>query len=45
MGLVQVYIPDDLEKRLRTRVPAKKGALSEFVAKAIEEKLEREESK
>ena len=42
MGLIQVRIPDDLEQVLRKTIPAKKGALSEFITQAIKEKLERE---
>ena len=41
MGLVRVVISDDLEKKLREFVPARKGALSEFVSEAIKEKLEK----
>jgi len=41
MGLIRVVIPDDLEERLREFVPARKGALSEFVSEAIRERLEK----
>ena len=42
MGLIQVRIPDELEHKLRKHLPAKKGALSEFVTSAIIEKLKKE---
>ncbi len=42
MGLIQVRIPDDIEQVLRRHLPAKKGALSEFVTSAIVEKLKKE---
>jgi len=42
MGLVQVRLPDDLETLLRKVLPAKKGALSEFVTQAVKEKLEKD---
>ncbi len=42
MGLIQVRVPDELEEILRRHLPAKKGALSEFVVSAIKEKLEKE---
>jgi len=41
MGLIKVVLPDDLEEELRRVVPARKGALSKFIADAIREKLER----
>lgn len=41
MGVIKIVLPDDLEKRLRDVVPARKGALSEFITNAIKEKLER----
>jgi len=41
MGLIRAYISDELEDKLRNYLPAKKGALSEFVEEAIREKLER----
>ena len=41
MGRIHVKIPDELERELRRVVPNKKGALGEFVAEAIKEKLER----
>lgn len=43
MGTIKVKLPDDLEKKLRDIVPAKKGALSEFITEAIREKLEKME--
>lgn len=45
MADLHVTIPDELEKRLRgnPHVPNKKGALSEWIAEAIREKLKREE--
>ncbi len=42
MGLIQIKIPDELEDVLRRHIPAKKGALSQFIVSAIKEKLERE---
>ena len=42
MGLIQVRIPDDLEDKLRKHLPAKKGALTQFVISAIKEKLKKE---
>ena len=41
MGRLHIVIPDDLEQELRKILPNKKGALGEFVAQAIKEKLER----
>jgi len=41
MGTIKVRLPDDLEKKLRDVLPAKKGMLSEFITEAIREKLER----
>jgi len=38
---IHVKIPDELERELRKVVPNKKGALGQFVAEAIREKLER----
>jgi hypothetical protein len=45
MGILRVVIPDELEERLRQALPAKKGAISEFVAEAIKEKLDRIEKR
>ena len=41
MGRIHIKIPDELEKELRKVVPNKKGALGQFIAEAIREKLER----
>jgi len=41
MGKLTVVIPDELERKLRLMLPLKKGALSDFIVKAIKEKLER----
>jgi len=41
MGVLKVKIPDELDAELRKLLPAKKGAISEFVTKAIMEKIER----
>ena len=41
MGRLHIVIGDDLEKELRKIIGYRKGALSEFISKAIEEKLER----
>ena len=41
MGLVRAYISDDLEKAMRNLLPARRGAISEFIEQAIREKLEK----
>ena len=41
MARLHIVLPDDLERELRRILPNKKGALSEFIAEAIKEKLER----
>jgi len=41
MGLIRVKLPEDLDKRMRNAIPARKGAISEFIIEAIREKLER----
>lgn len=43
MGQMTVVIPDELEDRLRSVLPSKRGMLSKFVMEAIEEKLRRME--
>jgi len=42
MGRVNVVLPDDVLKELRTYLPAKRGKLSEFVTQAVKEKIDRE---
>ena len=41
MARLHIVIPDDLEQELRRVLPSKKGALSEFIAEAVREKLEK----
>jgi len=41
MGIVKVVIPDDVEEILRKTLPARKGAMSEFVTEAVVEKLKK----
>jgi len=45
MTRLNITIPDDVTEELRKRLPAKRGALSDFITQAIVEKLEREKEK
>ena len=39
MGQITIVVPDELEQKLRSILPARRGAMSEYVREAIEKKL------
>ncbi len=42
MGRLLVVMPDEVIEKLREMLPAKRGAISQFVRDAVVEKIERE---
>lgn len=43
MARLFVEIPDEVDERMRRLIPAKKGAISQWVTEAILDKIEKEE--
>ena len=44
MGRITVVVPDEVEEKLREKLPAKRGELSKFIVRVIEEKLKEMEN-